>query len=52
MKRTRIKFRNGYGGFDFAYAILTDGDYIWCFENKKDNYGYTINKTDIVKIYK
>lgn len=52
MERTKIKFRNGYGGFSFAWAIITDSDYIWCFDEKTDNYGYTICKSDIVKVYK
>ena len=52
MKRTKIKFKNAIGQVETGYAILTDGEYVWCFDSKQDDYGYTINKTDIVKIYK
>jgi hypothetical protein len=52
MKRTKIQFKNAIGKVVTGYAILTDGDYVWCFDSNQDNYGYTINKTDIVKIYK
>lgn len=50
--RTRVKHKNGYGGFKFAYAILTEENCVWCFDSKEDKYGYTIFKEDIVKIYK
>ena len=51
MKRTKIRFRNAIGQNTIGYAILTEGDYVWCFDSKQDNYGYTIHKNDIVKIY-
>ena len=51
MPRTRIKFKNGYGGFAYGYAIITDGEYMWCFTDKSDKYGFVIHRKDIVKIY-
>jgi hypothetical protein len=52
MTRTKIQFKNAIGRVVTGYALLTDCDYIWCFDSKQDIYGYTISKTDIVKIYK
>lgn len=51
MKRKRVKFRNGFGGFSYGWAVITDNEYIWCFDKELDNYGFTIKKADIIKIY-
>lgn len=50
MERTRVKFKNEIGQMSIGYAILTDGDWIWCFYEKQDKYGYVIHKSNIVKI--
>lgn len=49
---SKIQFKNAIGQIETGYAILTCGDYIWCFDSKEDNYGYTIHVANIVKIYK
>ena len=57
MLRDKIIYKDGRGNRCTGYAILSsrenpkETDYVWCFNDKHDNYGFTIHTSNIIKVY-
>ena len=55
--RDKIIFKNAMGESVIGYAILanknnpTETDYVWCFDKKNAQYGYTIATKNIIKVF-
>ena len=55
--RDKIIFKNTMGERVIGYAILanknkpTETDYVWCFDKKNAQYGYTIATKNIIKVF-
>lgn len=54
--RDKIIFKNAMGESVIGYAILVnknnprETDYVWCFDKKNAQYGYTIATKNIIKV--
>lgn len=56
MLRDKIIFKNAMGEERIGYAILPskkqpiENTYVWCFDNEKDNCGFIIRTSSIIKV--
>ena len=52
MKRTKIAYNDELGKKCIGYAWMdTDSELVWVFDSKDTQYGATIFKSQIVKVY-